>query len=75
MNLIEMKKANRCQVYQLVYQNRRISKTDIAEVLNISIPTVSQCVNELKQLGLIAEDGFFESTGGRKSVAIKLITG
>ncbi len=33
MNLIEMKKANRCQVYQLVYQNRRISKTDIAEVL------------------------------------------
>ncbi|GFH91055.1 MAG: ROK family transcriptional regulator [Lachnospiraceae bacterium] len=71
MNLIEMKKANRCQVYQLVYQNRRISKTDIAEVLNISIPTVSQCVNELKQLGLIAEDGFFESTGGRKSVAIK----
>lgn len=70
MNLVDIKEMNRNHVYQLIYQNRNISKPEIAASLNISLPTVSQCVNELKALSLVTDKGFFESTGGRKAAII-----
>lgn len=70
MDLITVKKVNRNQVYQLVYQKKKLSKPEISNALNISMPTVSQCIQELTQLGLVTNDGFFESNGGRKAAVI-----
>lgn len=70
MNLVDIKKRNRNNVYQLVYKSKNISKPDLAANLGISLPTVTQCVNELKELKLVTDDGFFESTGGRKAAVI-----
>ena len=70
MNIADVKKRNRNQVYRLVYEHKRLSKTEIASALRISVPTVSQCVNELKGDGLVADDGFFQSSGGRKAAVI-----
>ena len=65
MDLTSIKKLNRSRIYQLVYQKEKISKPEISSQLKISLPTVSQCVNELIQLGLVTSEGFFESNGGR----------
>ena len=70
MNLVDIKKMNRNHVLQLVYQNKHISKPEIAATLGISLPTVTHCVNELKQMNLVTDKGFFESTGGRKAAII-----
>ena len=70
MNLIDIKTMNRNHVLQLVYQNRHISKPELASRLGISLPTVTQCVNELKRMELVTDKGFFESTGGRKAAII-----
>lgn len=70
MDLTSIKKLNRSRIYQLVYQKEKISKPEISSQLKISLPTVSQCVNELIQLGLVTSEGFFESNGGRKAAII-----
>lgn len=72
MNRVDIKELNRQRVYQLVYQENQISKPTISAKLKISLPTVSQCVNELIERGLVFEKGYFESTGGRKAAIITL---
>lgn len=70
MNLVDIKKLNREQVYALVYDRGQVSKQDIASTLGLSLPTVTQCVNELKEQDLITVSGVFKSTGGRKPTMI-----
>lgn len=65
-----MRSKNRNNIYKLIYESNGISKQDIAKILNLSLPTVSQNLIELKARGLIGEDGTFESTGGRKARVI-----
>lgn len=65
-----LKGKNRNNIYKLIYESGGISKQDIARNLNLSLPTVSQNLIELKERGLIVEDGTFESTGGRKAKVI-----
>lgn len=72
-NSIELKKINRNNIYKLICNSEKISKGDISKILNISIPTVAQNLNELMDNGLIEENGDFESTGGRKAKAITAI--
>lgn len=69
-NRMLMKGKNRNNIYKLIYESEGISKQDIARILNLSLPTVSQNLTELKERGLIVEDGTFESTGGRKAKVI-----
>ncbi|QHI72982.1 ROK family transcriptional regulator [Aminipila terrae] len=69
-NRMLLKGKNRNDIYKLIYESKGISKQDIARVLNLSLPTVSQNLAELKDRGLIVEDGTFESTGGRKARVI-----
>lgn len=69
-NRMLMKGKNRNNIYKLIYDSEGISKQDIARTLNLSLPTVSQNLAELKEKGLITEDGTFESTGGRKARVI-----
>lgn len=70
---IKVKSHNRKNVYRLVYNSEGISKQEITAKLKLSLPTVSQNLAELKEKGLIEEDGTFESTGGRRAKVIKSI--
>ncbi len=69
-NRMLIKRRNRNQIYKLIYESNGISKQEIARILNLSLPTVSQNLIELKERGLIREEGTFESTGGRKAKVI-----
>ncbi|MBN7772822.1 ROK family transcriptional regulator [Clostridium aminobutyricum] len=73
INRMGLKGKNRNNVYKLIYDSDGISKQDIAQILNLSLPTVSQNLTELKDKGLIGEYGTFESTGGRKARVIRSI--
>lgn len=53
-------------IYRLIYHRKQISRQDISKFLNISLPTTTQNLNFLQELGLIHKAGEFESTGGRK---------
>ncbi len=70
MNTADVKKTNTLKVFQLVYSQKIISKQSIAHTLGISLPTVTQCVNELKTEGLLRDDYRYESSVGRKAAAI-----
>lgn len=67
---MDVKKANRNQIYKLIHRSDGISKPEIAHQLKISLPTVMQNVKSLMEMGFIEEIGNQESTGGRKPVAI-----
>lgn len=68
-----LKAKNRNSVYKLIYNREGISKQDISIKLKLSLPTVSQNLNDLKERNLIEENGTFESTGGRKPRVIRSI--
>lgn len=62
------------RVYNLTYQSGRISRTEIARQLNLSLPTVSENLKQLEQTHLIERNGVFQSTGGRKSIAYTCVS-
>lgn len=63
---------NRSILFRHMYRNPPMSRPDIVYALRLSMPTVSQIINDLHAMGLILERGVFESTGGRKAKAIAL---
>jgi len=67
---MEVKRINRNQMYWLINRQGRVSRPEIAARLGISVPTVLQNVSELMERGLVAEAGTFDSTGGRKAIAL-----
>ena len=69
-NAIEIKQKNRNNIFRFIYQEKKISKQEIARGLGLSMPTITQNLTELYNRGLIYTDGTFESTGGRKAKAI-----
>jgi len=62
----EMREINRSSILEMIRCNGPISRTQIAEDLQVSLPTVMRIVDELMLDGLIAEDGEKEWSGGRK---------
>lgn len=62
----ELRKTNYSSVYRMIYNEQQTSKQAIATSLNMSLPTVSQYLKELEEVGLIQKAGYYESTGGRK---------
>jgi N-acetylglucosamine repressor len=66
----ELKKANKNNVLEYIYGQKKTSKLEITTQLGLSRPTVSQIVRELTDQGLIAQKGTFQSTGGRKAEAL-----
>jgi len=69
-----MRRYNRKQIFNLIYQEKRISRLQIAEKLKLSLPTVSQDLKSLSEANLIEKNGFFQSTGGRKSIAYSCVS-
>lgn len=70
LNQSDTKKLNRNRIFRLIYDERAVSRQDIADRLNLSLPTVNQNIKELFDDGLVDYSGNFQSTGGRKAQAI-----
>lgn len=69
----DLKLINRNKVYQYIYEIDKVSKQDIVHDLGLSLPTISQNITELFNLGLLRYEGTFESSGGRKPKKISVI--
>ena len=60
------KRSNRNRTYRFLYEKGVATRPEAASALGLSLPTVSQYVQELQDAGLVEECGILESTGGRK---------
>lgn len=60
-------------IYRMIYQNKECSRQEIAKLLGISLPTVTQNLNKLLSMGFIYNAGNFESTGGRKPTILRCV--
>ncbi len=69
----ELKRINRSNIFKLIYAEQKIAKQDIAAKLHLSLPPVTQCLNELEHMQLIEKKGHFESSGGRKPQVISCV--
>ncbi len=69
-----IKQLNRNRVFRLIASCDKIAKQDISAELSMSLPTVTQNLNELKAKGLIADIGSFVSNGGRRARALSLVS-
>lgn len=70
---IEIKQRNRTNIFQFFRQNMSVSRQDIVTQLGLSLPTVTQNLQELKEEGLISESGTIGNTGGRRARAYSLV--
>ena len=73
LTTINLKKINRAKVYQYIYRTKQTSKQQIVRDLQMGLSTVSQNLSILEEEGLIERNGFFDSTGGRKAQAIRIV--
>lgn len=69
ISMTDIRKKNYSDVYRLIYQEQRISKSKIAAMLEMSPPTVTQHLCSLSEEGLIEKQGQLSSSIGRKAAA------
>lgn len=74
LTTINLKKINKSKVYQYIYKKKMTSKLQIVQELQMGLSTVSQNLNLLEEEGLIERNGYFDSTGGRKAHAIRIVS-
>lgn len=72
LNTNKIKLINQNKVFSYIYNKKNVNKVMICDELNMCLSTVNQNLKILESLDLIKKDGFFESTGGRKSDLIKI---
>lgn len=68
-SLTDIRRKNYADIYRLIYQEKRVSKQQIATALQMSLPTVTQHLTALADEGLIEKRGQLASTIGRKAAA------
>lgn len=66
------KKQNQYRILQLLWKEGTLTRQDIAQKLNLSMPTTLQNTNELLEYGILQECGAMESTGGRRAKKLVL---
>src|ERR1700761_9003463 len=49
-----------------LYFDKGLSVAELSEVLDKSLPSISKAINELIDEGLVIEDGYARSSGGRR---------
>jgi predicted NBD/HSP70 family sugar kinase len=62
-------------ILRLIWQERRLSRTDVAKLAKLSRSTVSEIVNEILPTGLVAEVGEGPSSGGRRPIVLEFRDG
>ena len=71
--ITDRRRQTRSSIYHYLYASSApCSKQEIARDLNLSLPTVSQHLQQLQDIGLISSAGVMGSTGGRKARAYRL---
>jgi Transcriptional regulator/sugar kinase len=55
-------------MYKLIYKSEKISKQEIAQQMNLSLPTVTATLHQLMEDDQIVTDGKFTSSVGRRAV-------
>ncbi|MGQ9746725.1 MAG: ROK family transcriptional regulator [Candidatus Caldatribacteriaceae bacterium] len=58
------------RVFRFIHRHGTTSRPIIARELNLSPATVTNLINELRRMGVVKEEGFGESLGGRKPIII-----
>lgn len=58
-------------VLRLIWQERRISRAEIARLASLSRSTVSEIVSEILPMGIVAEVGEGLSQGGRRPIVLE----
>lgn len=70
----QIKKTNRQQIYDYIYQQKKVSQQDIIYALRLSRPTVAANLTEMEEDGLIYKNGQLDSDQiGRKAVAYSVV--
>lgn len=67
MHAKSLKKNNKKDIIKYIYEQRKTTPQKVSEYLNLSRPTVAQILKELVEEELIFQEGFANSTGGRKA--------
>ncbi|KGQ70124.1 ROK family transcriptional regulator [Chelonobacter oris] len=70
---LNIKKENYHKIYHLFFEHDKLSKPEVAQLLNLSLPTVVNNISELEAEGKIRNQGFNKSQGGRPATAYQLI--
>ena len=73
LTTLNIKKLNKSKVYHYIYRKKATSKLQIVQELEMGLSTVSQNLRILEEEGLIERNGYFDSTGGRKAQAIRIV--
>jgi len=68
-----IKKQNRTDIYQLLRTEGAHSRQEILQKLLLSLPTVTQNLEQLVEEGLVSEAGFIGNTGGRRARTYDII--
>jgi len=58
-------------VLRLIWEERQVSRADIARLAGLSRSTVSEIINEILPMGLVAEVGEGPSRGGRRPIVLE----
>lgn len=69
----EIKIKNRQRIYQYIRMNGTVSKQDLVVALQLSLPTVTQNLEYLKQTALIDASKKITNTGGRNATAFSYL--
>ena len=69
----QTKKHNRDLVLQTIFENKTISRAEIARLTKLTRATVSDMVSSLLDEGLVKEIGYGESIGGKAPILLSLI--
>ena len=70
---IEIKQKNRTSIFSLFRHGKQLTRQDIVSALDLSLPTVTHNLEELKSEGLIAQSGSIGNTGGRRARGYSLV--
>ena len=73
LSVNEIKIKNRQMIYQHIRAHGPVSKQDIVVALQLSLPTVTQNLEYLKEHGLIDDSQQIKNTGGRNATAYTYI--
>ncbi len=73
--LAGVRRHNRALVLRTIRERPAVSRVELARLTNLSGPTISAVVSELRDARLVREDGLGRSTGGRRATSLRIMEG
>lgn len=70
---IEVRRANKNNILQIIRESGMITKKDIANCLDLSLATVTSLIKELIDDGMVEAGEASDSTGGRKPIMYRAV--